>query len=56
MEDIFGNDNTYIIRRPYALVDPTPYLYKDNEGMGIQQNVALTIQTPTRKLVKQNVD
>jgi len=36
MEDIFDNDNTYLIRRPYEFVDPTPYLYKDkdNEGMG----------------------
>ena len=24
----------YLIRRPYELVDPTPYLYRDNEGMG----------------------
>jgi hypothetical protein len=29
MEDAFGNDNTYVIRRPYELVDPTPYLYSD---------------------------
>lgn len=34
MEDIFGNDNTYVIRRPYELVDPTPYLYTYNEGKG----------------------
>ena len=24
----------YLIRRPYELVDPTPYLYTDNEGKG----------------------
>jgi hypothetical protein len=34
MEDAFGNDNTYVIRRPYELVDPTPYLYSDYEGKG----------------------
>lgn len=31
MKDIFGNDNTYMIRRPYELVEPTPYLYSDYE-------------------------
>ena len=33
MEDIFGNNSTYLIRKAYS-TDPTLYLYKDNEGMG----------------------
>lgn len=33
MEDIFDNNNTYIIRKAYS-TDPTPYLYTDNEGKG----------------------
>lgn len=28
MED----NNTYVIMRPYELVDPTPYLYTVNDG------------------------
>jgi len=29
MEDIFGNNNTYIITRPCELADTTPHLYSD---------------------------
>lgn len=24
----------FVITRPYELVDPSPYLYRNNEGMG----------------------